>query len=627
MADNIWSQERINQNQQINQDTTYPTRIDEQNIENNEHIKKKWLTMVFDNLFVWHDGKNNYKCHNNYIPQKLEDVSIWNMISTDKGFEFRGEEDFVAEVWKMIWWDDVKAWFENLASQFCEDLKSIFTWYANRPIRELSQSDYNHIIYQLDILCQNYMTLVPSDAYKSIWDISLYDHTKTVVANAVVLYHHFQNEKIKTSYSTTQVCEYSCTLIAWDFPSIQKYINKAFAISHGLAKRLRARSFVVQAINEAVIEYMIEKLNLSRANVLINAGGKFVIYSHKDVDISWLSDDINTFLIQKYHGDIKINMISQKMKIWDIFQSISDDANKSNIWDIFTQLFDNLSRHKWQIRSENNLKNLTNQLFDTGIQYDNVYEWWPDHLAIEWKTNIHLIEEKQIWEELTKNVSVYIIYRKDDKFFFDLKRSHEWLQSDYIYLQFNTRTLSNLPKKIVAKSINLYVPKEGDTIKEFDKILWQEQYLTLIKWDVDNMSIILKHWLEYIYSVSRFVQFSRFLELFFGTLTQKFLQNQYNDVYTIFSGWDDFEFIMPFSQSVDFIDTYQQEFNKFVWWSDYLHFSSSIVLFKDKMPIKTISQQWEEVLKSAKKAYKDNMKYSQCCPTRLTKERVWRMKR
>jgi CRISPR-associated protein Csm1 len=74
------------------------------------------------------------------------------------------------------------------------------------------------------------------------------------------------------STKTSEVQKESISLLAGDFPSIQSYIFDGITKSKNLAKRLRARSFIVQILNEAVIEFLLDKLKLPRANILINAG-------------------------------------------------------------------------------------------------------------------------------------------------------------------------------------------------------------------------------------------------------------------------------------------------------------------------------------------------------------------
>jgi len=128
-------------------------------------------------------------------------------------------------------------------------------------------------ISQCDCLCQEYMTLVPSDAYKSDRaDVSLYDHTKLVVANAVVLFHQTQNQAIKRTQGSEKIIDtLPITLIGTDLPGIQVYLDQAMKTTKGLNKRLRARSLMIQMLNEAIVQYVLTRLDLPRANVLINA--------------------------------------------------------------------------------------------------------------------------------------------------------------------------------------------------------------------------------------------------------------------------------------------------------------------------------------------------------------------
>ena len=135
----------------------------------------------------------------------------------------------------------------------------------------------------------------------------------------------------------------------------------------------------------------------------------------------------------------------------------------------------------------------------------------------------------------------------------------------------------------------------------------------MLKGDIDNMSIILKYGFEYatlsgekksIYSVSRLVQMSRMLELFFGKYLMTYLAREFSDIYTVFSGGDDFVCISPFQKRLRFINTLYREFESFVAYNQNLHFSIGLQLFKDKTPIAIVDQQVEALLKQAKKASK-----------------------
>lgn len=57
---------------------------------------------------------------------------------------------------------------------------------------------------------------------------------------------------------------------------------------------------------------------------------------------------------------------------------------------------------------------------------------------------------------------------------------------------------------------------------------------------------------------------SRMLELFFGKYMNDFLKSEFDHVYTVFSGGDDFVFIVPFQQRLKFIQKIYQIFGNFV---------------------------------------------------------------
>jgi hypothetical protein len=87
--------------------------------------------------------------------------------------------------------------FESLANQFLEKLITLL-----KPLvlydEDTPSASREKLISQLDILTQEYFSLVPSDATANkINDLSLYDHTKIVVANSVMLYKMYVSSSIK----------------------------------------------------------------------------------------------------------------------------------------------------------------------------------------------------------------------------------------------------------------------------------------------------------------------------------------------------------------------------------------------------------------------------------------------
>jgi hypothetical protein len=177
-----------------------------------------------------------------------------------------------------------------------------------------------------------------------------------------------------------------------------------------------------------------------------------------------------------------------------------------------------------------------------------------------------------------------------------------------LFIQFNSWELPehNEQLPVVPKSINLYVPKdEKGVTKDFSELASKNRkYLCMLKGDIDLMSIILKHGFETTYSVSRLVQFSRMLELFFGCYLNNFLKSKFENVYTVYSGGDDFVFIVPFVDRFTFISALYKKFGSFVAGNEKVHFSVGLSIFKDKTPFSAVEQQTEELLKAAKKKAK-----------------------
>lgn len=122
------------------------------------------------------------------------------------------------------------------------------------------------------------LTYIPSSTSKrELADISLYDHVKitAAIAECVEQYLSEANEtnyrqvlfdKAKETYSKEMFMLYSM-----DVSGIQSFI---YSIADaGALKGLRARSFYLEIMMEHIIDELLEKLSLSRANLIYCGGG------------------------------------------------------------------------------------------------------------------------------------------------------------------------------------------------------------------------------------------------------------------------------------------------------------------------------------------------------------------
>ncbi len=611
--------------------------LNSQNVD--EDIKfATWCVYMADNISALERIEANQKEDFSHIKYPL-----WNIFDV---LRFGEKIETNKEEWRkpvkltkfdakgVSWWQTKE--YDDLYDEFKTQLEKLIK-------SDLELKNFNKFISQLDALLQNYLTLVPSDTYNTqIADISLYDHSKLVVAFAIFLYEAFKDFDKQSLFkkSTNEIFNLlkennkKVFLIWGDFPGIQKYIFAWIKKSKFLTKRLRARSFIVQLLSEVAIEYILDKFNLPRANVLINAGWKFVILVWVENDskkglVKQVNQEVNTFLLEQYPG-LRFTIFGKGYDLEDIAKTSFEETN--NFRQVLTDLFDKLSEQKFKLYDTVLLKQLF-QNHNVSWKVLCKYCWMKyfENNSGFAETSEDMCEnckkEIWLWEKLVKEINWIFVNYKDWNFIFDLWLVKNWdnfqLAEEWqLWIKINNWELDfdKNYEKIIWKSVNLYVPKdeEKNKVLSFEKILEKyskkDWYLVMIKWDVDNMSLILKHWFRQNYSISRLLTFSRFLELFFGKVLHNFLEKDFNQVYTIFSGWDDFVFVMPFVDkddnliSVDFVKQLYWEFSKFVNDNPYIHFSLSLNLFKKDTPIKIVYELWEKYLKQAKGFAKEKMK-------------------
>lgn len=139
---------------------------------------------------------------------------------------------------------------------------------------ELSENYMNSLMEVLEAT----LSYVPSSTAKDeLADVSLYDHVKMTAAVASCIYQYLQ-EKNCQDYQTILwrragdfYQEDVFLVFSMDISGIQSFIYTI--VSEHALKTLRARSFYLEILMEHMIDSLLEKLELSRANLLYSGGG------------------------------------------------------------------------------------------------------------------------------------------------------------------------------------------------------------------------------------------------------------------------------------------------------------------------------------------------------------------
>ena len=185
-----------------------------------------------------------------YKPMSLVDEKMMN-IPTDNTIKFD------------------MTYYQKLKIHMCETLKGV----------ELMNEEYLSSLLET---WEAYTSYIPSStATGELIDISLYDHVKLTAAYASCIYQYLEEQEIsdyrKTCFegAKTFYSEKAFRVLSLDVSGIQKFIYTIH--SSGALKMLRSRSFYLEIMMEHMVDEILERLNLSRANLIFSGGGRCTI--------------------------------------------------------------------------------------------------------------------------------------------------------------------------------------------------------------------------------------------------------------------------------------------------------------------------------------------------------------
>lgn len=207
------------------------------------------------------------------------------------------------------------------------DLSENYKVLWNNFIKEVDKiktiTDFDAYFNTLYYILQKYTWGVPSAAYRSEADISLFDHLKTTCAfvsclgNLEVTYckamvKSLKNESLNEE-EKSELNDNKFLLIGGDISGIQKFIYSISSPEEarkGMAKRLRGRSFYLNLLNDAIATHIISRLGLPQTNLLWCGGGHFTILAPCNENViaglEKIKKDINTHLLEEFDGALAL---------------------------------------------------------------------------------------------------------------------------------------------------------------------------------------------------------------------------------------------------------------------------------------------------------------------------------
>lgn len=505
---------------------------------------------------------------------------------------------------------------------------------------KLPSKDFNEFFTKLFFFLEKYLWCIPSDTTVENADISLFDHLKTTSAIALASYkYHKENNSLDIESRVKDDNEEKFLLIAGDVSGIQNYIYGVDSTDK-MAKRLRARSFFISILTEVVVQKYLQKLELTIANNIMSAGGKFYIIApnteETKLKLKNIKNEIDEWLFYEFQAEIYLNIANIEMNGKD-FQNYSIKLDEIN---------DKLDFEK--NKKYNNFlinKNIIEKDYKEGVICKICKKQWAKNIDEECKK---CKEDENIgrWLPNTKFIAFYNENPKNSK-------KLEFFEKEKIYVSFyeneielkniggkpflvlnlkNSEILKNYPSGF--KYYAGYIPRYRDE-KEFliDKV--DEEYyegipktfeniaskstgvknIAVLKADVDNLGGIFSVGLgKKNVSISRIATLSRMLDAFFsGWIPLQFEKSEtvkdfdMSNNYIVYSGGDDLMILGPWDKIILTSKYIYDKFREFTGNNTDITFSAGIVLTKSSEPISISSLKATEQEEKAKNNGKDSL--------------------
>ena len=175
---------------------------------------------------------------------------------------------------------------------------------------------------------QRFTWCVPSAYYRSLPDVSLYDHSRMTAALAACLIGKPEAVLDEVLRAPEQSREPMALLVGGDISGVQDFIYTI--TSQGATPGLRGRSFYLQLLTEVVARYVLRRLRLPITNLIYQGGGAFYLLARPtDGDeLVRIQQEISRVLLAHHRGDLYLALAHVPLAAADFY-----DGRISERWE------------------------------------------------------------------------------------------------------------------------------------------------------------------------------------------------------------------------------------------------------------------------------------------------------
>lgn len=534
--------------------------------------------------------------------------------------------------------------YATLFRCFCDGLKSL-------PV----DMGVAHYTDSLISLLEEFTWCIPSSTYRSLSDISLFDHATTTaaIAQALMVYHAEQGGTPDRNSASPP----KFVLVGGDLSGIQRYIfDLDKSHGSGIAKLFRARSFFLQALTRSVHIDLLARLHLSPVARIMDAGGRFVLLLPATKGVCAMLPDfeleVQRYFFERFRGEISFNLSwSTQLAEHDFQQErfqkhldVFHDAIEARKLKKFDRLIatglnpvidldyaaysagdcpvcharpidpEASDHHRGRYGVEVQLcRECAEQIELIGTRLPRsqfmVFERQGKG-AVELFGGITLHLKEAIDPHRDQSAIEIVAMHQRGRFAYQPIAAHlptiseqdvaQW--QSWGEIEYGADGSMEMEGEAIeigeAKTFNLLARSARETTPEGRPI--GRSFLGALKADVDNLGLLFSIGLQDRLSISRFASLSRMLNHFFSDDLVRWIKTEYPDLYIVFAGGDDLFLVGPWRQMADFAKELNKRFCKFAAVRPQVTLSAGIGVTKPGLPMHAIAAQAEKYLEKAK---------------------------
>ncbi len=497
-----------------------------------------------------------------------------------------------------------------------------------------SSLDFNKIL----ALLEKYTTFIPSMMGEEN-DISLYDHLRTTSAIALCMYLYHKNELDKDIRDRIlDRREKKYLLIGGDISGIQDFIYTIS--SKGALKYLRARSAYLELLTEDVVAEIVERLNLTRANVIYCGGGHFYILAPNTEEAKKAIEDIRTevnkWLFEKFKGKLYLAIDYVELNGNNL---TSLRVNNTSIWRCIGRKL-KIAKNKKFLEILNDSHELIEEDYSTNSFACDVCRIYAPKLFKE--NDLEVCEMCKDLLRLGKDlprIKAFVRWRSDEKLgklypsvnlpfsvfygIYEIEKNIQDVPKKALIFVKNSFGLEDLYSgyRTIPYFVSDYVVTNGYEIKNFDELSKEAlgvEKIAVLKMDVDNLGRIFSEGLpEDKRSLSRYATLSRFMSHFFKNCIRliaerdeqvvsllknlpKLADNGKRNLVVVYSGGDDLFIVGAWNDVFEIAFEIRKLFGEYVGWNPNLTISAGFAIFDPKYPLYRMAKITNDRLEKAK---------------------------